>query len=165
MSTINFLAKLLFVPFGESFINANIGRDFGSGRVCKGIMCITAVESIVQCSGEGNKESKIGLFDTGGIGFRKRMKLGSRARRAIAAVTRPAFTTEFDTVLPMGIEEDCNRGKRAGSTKHAKIVELVKLFMLASFPLWPGVQGLEFPLSEMSKGPLGGSLAGVMASD
>jgi hypothetical protein len=101
MLAIDFFSKFIFVPFGKCLVDVNKSWDFGSRRVGKGILGITAVQKVREHSSESIKEAKDGLFDTGCVGFCNGMEL------------------EFDPILPMGVEQDGTRREIAGYAKHA----------------------------------------------
>jgi hypothetical protein len=136
------------VPIIVGSIDANESRDRGSGRVCKSILCIAAVNTIVQSSREGKEDTEDGLLDTRGVGLGKSMELGSSTRGAVAAIPRAASTVGFDAVLPVRADNNSIGRRGLRGTIHLESVELVELFVLGGFPDVPIVEGAKLATHE-----------------
>jgi hypothetical protein len=101
MSPVNSFAKAMFIPVGKGIVNTYVGGNLPGGRMGKGVLGISAVEEIVQGSGEGEEQTRNRLFHTGGVRVGHGVQFGRCTRRAVAAVAGAALTSKLDAVLPV----------------------------------------------------------------
>jgi hypothetical protein len=69
VTTIDGGARLVLIPFGKSIINTYEGRNFWNRRVSKGILCIAAIDDIVQGGRESNEEVEDRLLNAEAYGL------------------------------------------------------------------------------------------------
>ena len=72
-------------------------------------------------------------------------------RGAVTAEARAAFTTSFDSMLPVGAENDGTTWGFLRGAEHPKRLKLIQLLRFSVMPGGPGGEGLEGAPSEVGK--------------
>lgn len=109
-----------------------------------GISSITAVDAVAKVGGEGEEHMLYRLFNTGRVRSSKGMEGRSCPRRAVTAVAGASSAIAFDSVAPMGTEDNGPVWTRDGGAKHSEGMEMVKLLVFTGAPCRPGAKFLEF---------------------
>lgn len=142
-------------PFVEGVINAQIGRNSGSGRVSESIDCIPTKDGKVFRSTKCDEQPIYRVFQARGKGVSLSVKGGSGTLGTITTAAGTTFAIDFDTVLPVQSQYLGGGGRASRGTKHAKIIHLVKLCNFILVPEWPGVKLLEAMTGEARESTLG----------
>lgn len=119
-----------------------------------GILCIATIYEMAKVGSKCKKQTLDGLFNTGRVGGGNTMEGRGRTRGAITAVAGTASAISLDGICPMGAEDDAIFGAGNRFSPHAELVEMVKLFVLTSTPLMPGVELLELASGKGANGLL-----------
>jgi hypothetical protein len=141
----------MLVPVGKNVIDGKESRNTGTRGVCICISSVTGEDEVVEGGSKSTEEAEDGSLNARGVRFGEFMENGSSTGRAITTVTRTAFATSFDLVLPVGSQDNSIKGALTRFSKHTKILKLVTLFSFSLVPEGPGGKGLELTSSKIAE--------------
>jgi len=74
--------------------------------------------------------------------------------RAITAVARASCAISLNGILPMWVQNNSTKWFPDRFTIHLEVMEVIKLFVFTSAPLFPCAQGTKLPSSKAANGLL-----------